>query len=70
MSKTSEKMEAYSPQLHAAVRQLLRQASALRLVELAAYYRRRQGPGLALVAAELRERQARRQLNFPPQQVA
>lgn len=58
-------MEAYSTHLHAAVLHEVRQASALRLVELAAYYRRRQGPGLALVAAELRERQARRQANHP-----
>ena len=60
-------MEAYSTQMQAAVQQELRQASPLRLVELATYYLRRQGPGLALVAAELRERQARRQSNYPPQ---
>lgn len=58
-------MEAYSDQMQAAVLHDLRQASALRLVELAAYYRRRQGPGLALIVAELRERQARRQTNYP-----
>ncbi|WP_151087360.1 hypothetical protein [Hymenobacter baengnokdamensis] len=57
-------MEAYSTEMHAAVLREVRQASVLRLVELAAYYRRRQGPGLALVAAELRERQARRQINY------
>jgi len=63
-------MEAYSTYLHAAVQQEVRQASSLRLVELANYYRRRQGPGLALVAAELRERQERRQSNYPPKQAA
>lgn len=63
-------MEAYSNQMHAAVRHEVQQASTLRLVELANYYRRRQGPGLALVVAELRERQARRQTNYPPQQAA
>jgi len=63
-------MEVYSTQLHAAVLHEVQQASALRLVELAAYYRRRQGPGLALVVAELRERQARRQSNYPPNQAA
>jgi hypothetical protein len=63
-------MEAYSNQMHAAVLHDVQQASTERLVELAQYYRRRQGPGLALVVAELRERQARRQTNYPPKQAA
>lgn len=63
-------MEAYSTPMHAALLREVRQASALRLVELAAYYRRRQGPGLTLVAAELRERQARRQTNYSSQKAA
>jgi hypothetical protein len=61
-------MEAYSTEMRAAVLREVRQASALRLVELAAYYRRRQGPGLVLVVAELRERQARRRINYPPKE--
>jgi uncharacterized protein YoaH (UPF0181 family) len=59
-------MEAYSAHMLAALQHEVQQVSALRLVELAAYYRRRQGPGLALVAAELRDRQARRLNNYPP----
>jgi hypothetical protein len=63
-------MEAYSTQMHAAVLHEVQQASALRLVELAAYYRRRPGPGRAVVAGVRRERQARRQTNYPPKQAA
>jgi uncharacterized protein YoaH (UPF0181 family) len=61
-------MEAYSAQMLAAVQHLVQQASIERLLELLAYYRRRQGPGLALVETELRARHARRQVNYPPHQ--
>lgn len=63
-------MEAYSPTMAAAVQHQVQQASLGRLRELLAYYRQREGPGLALVETELRERQARRLLNFPPSQKA
>lgn len=59
-------MEAYSNQMHAAVLLQVQQASLERLAELATYYRHRGGPGRALVEAELRARQARRQTNYPP----
>lgn len=59
-------MEAYSAQMQAAVLHQVQQASSKRLLELLAYYRQRQGPGLVLVETELRDRHARRQLNHPP----
>lgn len=63
-------MEVYSARMRDALENDVQQASTLRLVELAAYYRKRKGPGLALILAELRDRQARRQLNYPPKQAA
>jgi uncharacterized protein YoaH (UPF0181 family) len=59
-------METYSAQMEAAVVHLVQQATIERLRELLAYYRQRKGPGLALVETELRARQARRLLNYPP----
>ncbi|MGI4870500.1 MAG: hypothetical protein ACRYFX_04895 [Janthinobacterium lividum] len=58
-------MEAYSAPMHAAVLHQLQHASLERLLELLAYFRQREGPGLALVIAEIRARQARRALNYP-----
>jgi hypothetical protein len=57
-------MEAYSAQMQAAVLHQVQQATIRRLRELLTYYRLRQGPGLALVIAEIRARQARRALNY------
>jgi hypothetical protein len=59
-------MEVYSTQMQAAVQHQVQQAPIEWLCQLLAYYRQRGGPGLALVETELRERQARRLLNFPP----
>ena len=59
-------MEAYSAPMQAAVLHQVQQATIERLRELLAYYRQRQGPGLALVETEIRQRWARRCLNFPP----
>jgi len=59
-------MEAYSAQMLVAVQHQVQQASIERLLQLLAYYRQRQGPGLALVKTEIRQRWARRCQNFPP----
>jgi hypothetical protein len=59
-------MEAYSAQMLAAVQHQVQQASIGRLRELLAYFRQRQGPGLALVILEIRARIARRAHNYPP----
>lgn len=59
-------MEAYSAPMQAAVQHEVQQASLQRLLELLAYFRQRQGPGLALVTDEIRARQARRARNYPP----
>lgn len=61
-------MEAYSAPMQAAVQHQVQQARLERLLELLEYFRQRGGPGLALVIAEIRARQARRALNFPPTQ--
>lgn len=58
-------MEAYSPQMLAAVQHQVQQASVCELLELLSYFRQRKGPGLGLVTDEIRERWARRRLNFP-----
>ena len=55
-------MEAYSPTMEAAVRQMLTQASPAYLAQLVPYYQQRQGPGLVLLEEEHR----RRNLPFPP----
>lgn len=57
--------EVYSARMHEAVLHELQQASIERLAELASYYCRRNGPGRALVEFELRERLARRRINYP-----
>jgi hypothetical protein len=59
--------EVYSPHLTAAVQAHLQQQGAQELARLLAYFRQRGGPGLALVEAELREREKRHPLNYPPQ---
>lgn len=59
-------MEAYSASMRDAVQHQVQQATVARLRELLAYYRQRQGPGLALVETEIRQRWARRCHNFPP----
>jgi hypothetical protein len=58
-------MEAYSARMLVAVRHEVQQASIGRLRELLAYFRKRNGPGLALVKAEITARWARRALNYP-----
>lgn len=57
--------EVYSVRMHEAVLQEVQQASIERLAELASYYRRRDGPGRALVESELRARLARKRINYP-----
>jgi hypothetical protein len=59
-------MEAYSRQLHAAILRDVQQATTDRLRQLLAYFRRRRGPGLALVETELEEREKRHQQNHTP----
>jgi hypothetical protein len=59
-------MEAYSNTMLLKVRQDVQQSSIGRLRELLLYYRKRNGPGLALVKAEITARWARRALNYPP----
>ena len=55
-------METYSLPMAQAVRKELRAASPARLVELATYYAKRQGPGLGLLEEEYQQRG----LPFPP----
>lgn len=57
-------MEAYSAHMLVAVRHEVQQASIGRLRQLLAYFRQRQGPGLALVKSEITARWARRCLNY------
>jgi hypothetical protein len=59
-------MEVYSAQMLAAVQHQVQQASVCELLELLRYFRQRKGPGLGLVTDEIRERSARRRLNYPP----
>jgi len=58
--------EAYSKRMAVAVRRELRQADGERFAFLLEYYRRRRGPGLALVETELEEHEKRHLLNHTP----